>query len=80
MLYVPARHEPLQRHDWDEAAAVRMIERIVRDCEERFTPNRTGPRTRWMSGTTSGNRSDSIAVPAGSSGRCTISRPPARSR
>ena len=43
MLYVPARHEPLQRHDWDEAAAVRMIERIVRDCEERFTPESHWP-------------------------------------
>jgi hypothetical protein len=32
MLYTPASHEPLQQHDWDEAAAVRMIERIVRDC------------------------------------------------
>jgi hypothetical protein len=43
MLYVPARHEPLQHRDWDEAAAVRMIERIVRDCEERFSPESHWP-------------------------------------
>jgi lanthionine synthetase-like protein len=35
-LYDPARHEPLQHVAWDEGAAAGMIERIVRDTEERF--------------------------------------------
>jgi hypothetical protein len=43
MLYHPARHEPLQRRDWDEAAAFRMIERIVRDSEARFSPESHWP-------------------------------------
>jgi hypothetical protein len=38
MLYDPARHEPLESLQWDESAAGRMIERIVRDTEQRFSP------------------------------------------
>jgi Lanthionine synthetase C-like protein len=43
MLYEPARHEPLQHLHWDDRAAVRMIERIVRDTEERFSPESHWP-------------------------------------
>lgn len=43
MLYEPARHEPLQHREWDDQAAVRMIERIVRDAEERFSPDSHWP-------------------------------------
>jgi hypothetical protein len=36
MLHDPARHEPLRDIEWDARAAARMIERIVRDAEDRF--------------------------------------------
>jgi len=44
MLFDPARHEPLQRLPWDEGAALRMIERIARDAEDRFSPQSHWPR------------------------------------
>ena len=37
-LYDPQRHEPLGHGAWDERAAARAIEWIVRDTEERFSP------------------------------------------
>lgn len=43
MLYDPARHELLQHLEWDDRAAVRTIERIVRDTEERFSPESYWP-------------------------------------
>ena len=43
MLHDPARHETLQQLEWDERAAVRMIERIGRDTEERFSPESHWP-------------------------------------
>jgi Lanthionine synthetase C-like protein len=43
MLYDPARHEPLESLEWDDRAAVRTIERIVRDTEERFSPESHWP-------------------------------------
>src|SRR5262249_53634046 len=36
MLYDPARHEPLTDVEWDETVALRTIERIVHDTEERY--------------------------------------------
>jgi hypothetical protein len=36
MLFDPARHEPLQRPEWDPDAALRMIQRIVRTTEDAF--------------------------------------------
>jgi lantibiotic modifying enzyme len=43
MLYDPARHEALQSIAWNEAAARAAIERIVRDTEERFSPQTFWP-------------------------------------
>ena len=43
MLHDPARHEPLQQIPWDDGAATGMIERIVRDTEERFSPDTHWP-------------------------------------
>jgi lantibiotic modifying enzyme len=43
MLHDPARHEPLQQIPWDDRAAAGMIERIVRDTEERFSPDTHWP-------------------------------------
>ena len=80
MLYVRARHEPLQHRDWDEAAARRMIERIVRDCEERFSPELHWPvHPLYVEDAKREPCSISTSAPAGSSGRCTIWRSLARS-
>jgi hypothetical protein len=38
MLFDAARHEPLRAVEWDEQAGRRMIERVVRDTEDRFSP------------------------------------------
>jgi hypothetical protein len=43
MLHDPARHELLRHLEWDDAVAVRVIERIVRDTEERFSPESHWP-------------------------------------
>jgi hypothetical protein len=43
MLFDPARHEPLRDLAWDEMHARAMIERIVRDMERRFSPERYWP-------------------------------------
>jgi Lanthionine synthetase C-like protein len=43
MLYDSARHELLQHLEWDDRAAVRMIERIARDTEQRFSPESHWP-------------------------------------
>jgi hypothetical protein len=43
MLHDPARHEPLTGGDWDEGAARRAIDRIVRDAEARFSPESYWP-------------------------------------
>lgn len=37
MLHDPARHEPLECFDWNEKAALRTIERIVTDTEDRYS-------------------------------------------
>lgn len=38
MLFDPTRHEALRPIPWDEGRARAMIERIVRDTEQRFSP------------------------------------------
>jgi hypothetical protein len=43
MLHDPARHEPLGTTPWNEARALAMIERIVRDTEANFSPERHWP-------------------------------------
>jgi Lanthionine synthetase C-like protein len=43
MLYDPARHEALQPTAWDQTQARAAIERIVRDTERRFSPERYWP-------------------------------------
>ena len=43
MLHDPARHEPLRPVEWDARAAAGMIERIVRDTEDRFDPQSHWP-------------------------------------
>jgi hypothetical protein len=43
MLHDPARHEALAATSWSEARAREAIERIVRDAEARFTPERWWP-------------------------------------
>ena len=43
MLHDPARHEALERVDWDERAAAREIEWIVRNAEEHFSPRAWWP-------------------------------------
>jgi hypothetical protein len=43
MLHEPARHEPPCTTPWNEARALAMIERIVRDTEARFSPERHWP-------------------------------------
>jgi hypothetical protein len=42
-LIEPDRHEGLSAQRWDENAARRAIETIVRDCEDRFTPDGLWP-------------------------------------
>jgi hypothetical protein len=42
-LFEPERHEGLAAPRWDEAAARRAIEAIVRDAEERFSPEALWP-------------------------------------
>jgi hypothetical protein len=42
-LIEPDRHEGLSAQCWDENAARRAIETIVRDCEDRFTPDDLWP-------------------------------------
>jgi lantibiotic modifying enzyme len=42
-LVEPDRHEGLSAPRWDERAARRAIETIVRDCEERFSPEGLWP-------------------------------------
>ena len=43
MLFDPARHEPLAHAEWNEDAARTLIERIVHDAEERFSPQSHWP-------------------------------------
>lgn len=43
MLFDPHRHEPLIPMVWDQNTAVEAIQRIVRDTEARFTPERYWP-------------------------------------
>ena len=43
MLYDPERHEPLRPGAWDEARARVMIEQIVRDTEDCFSPETHWP-------------------------------------
>lgn len=43
MLYDPDRHEPCLATPWSEARARDAIERIVRDTESRFSPERLWP-------------------------------------
>jgi hypothetical protein len=43
MLFVPDRHEPLLELAWDEQRARDAILRIVRDTEERFSPESLWP-------------------------------------
>lgn len=43
MLFDPERHERLRGGPWDEGAARAAIERIVRDAEQRFAPDRHWP-------------------------------------
>jgi lantibiotic modifying enzyme len=42
-LFDPARHEALGAARWDEGAARRAIQRIARDCEQRFSTERWWP-------------------------------------
>jgi lantibiotic modifying enzyme len=42
-LFDPARHEPLSGSPWDEDEARAAIERIARDCEDRFSRDRLWP-------------------------------------
>lgn len=42
-LFEPDRHESLSAARWNECQARRAIETIVRDCEERFSPDRLWP-------------------------------------
>ncbi len=43
MLYDPTRHETLRSIPWDEARVRAVIEHIVRDTEERYSPDRYWP-------------------------------------
>jgi lantibiotic modifying enzyme len=43
LLFEPARHEPLSGPSWNEGEARAAIERIVRDCEHRFSCDRLWP-------------------------------------
>jgi hypothetical protein len=43
VLFDPERHERLRGGPWDEGAARAAIERIVRDAERRFAPDRHWP-------------------------------------
>ena len=43
MLYEPARHEALQSIDWNEGQARDAIDRVVRDTEQAFSPDRYWP-------------------------------------
>ena len=43
MLHDPARHEPLNRFEWNPAAVQQTIERIVLDAEERYSRDSLWP-------------------------------------
>ena len=43
MLHDPSRHEPLNRFEWNPAAAQQTIERIVLDAEEHYSPESSWP-------------------------------------